>query len=101
MSMTEAEALHKWCPFSQVAVTPSDDIVANTLSGKAVTCAASGCMAWRWSEQTFRRDTELWSKSKNKRVNSAWGDDAEWRPVGPKADAEPPEATGYCGLAEK
>jgi hypothetical protein len=51
--LTEVEALHKWCPFAQVAVSASDDVVANTLSGKAVTCAASSCMAWRWADPEF------------------------------------------------
>lgn len=59
-------------------------------------CLVTQCMAWRFVPVEHVRPTELWSKSKNERVNSAFADDGEWRPIGPLATAEPPPPVGYC-----
>ena len=87
--LTEAEAKEKWCA-----------MVGSNASGSASTnCLGSGCMLWQWLPQVHYRKTELWSKSRNAKVNSAYGDDAEWRPIhGDKSD-DPPPAVGFCGLA--
>ena len=98
---TEDEALRKWCPFSQVAVAASDDVVANTLSGKATTCAASGCMAWRWGPDL----KEHTNRSRNHERPEGDG----WRsPSGGVAYTgamavgwERTVRQGYCGLAGK
>jgi hypothetical protein len=104
--MTEDEAKTKWCPHVRVVITgngqqigPANRAVgANGMEGtQGARCIASGCMSWRLRQQTFSRDLELWSKSRGVRVISAWGDDADWRPIG--GDSDPPPATGYCGLA--
>ena len=114
---TEEDARKLWCPFSRlVVVEPAEHRVLNSAAYNRLSvedtdqeeqrfplgcrCIASDCMAWRWGKDaTYHRDAELWSKSKNKRVTVAWDDDADWRPVGGDADAEPPLAKGYCGLA--
>jgi hypothetical protein len=62
-------------------------------------CISSRCMAWRWTEHVDNRERELWSKSKNARVNSARGDDADWRLVNPDEPWTPRK--GWCGLAGK
>lgn len=89
--MTEDEAKTKSCcgPRNNGSHGGDDDLL----------CVGSACMAWRWIAQDFHRPTELWSRSKNCRVNSAWSDDAWWRPVGETADQEPPPALGFCALA--
>ena len=90
---TEVEARKKWCPLVRV-VTLKGNVDMGPIHA---TCYASDCMMWQWSVQEFQRDMELWSKEKNKRVTSAWGDDADWRPVGQDKDSGPPPAIGYCG----
>lgn len=62
-------------------------------------CMGSRCMAWRELPYLDTRAQELWSRSKGIKVNSAVGDDAEWRPVNPD-EAAPPKH-GYCALAGK
>ena len=97
--MTEDEARTKVCthlPVDVVQESLNDDAVGIRVHHYAK-CLASGCMMWRWLNQEYSRDTELWSKSKNKRVTSAHSDDADWRPIGPLS--EPPPGAGYCGLA--
>lgn len=103
--MTEEQAKSKWCPFVRLSA-PVDSEAAGTAGnrygddiGGNFRCIASACMAWRWKNQEFDRDVELWSRTKNERVNSAWTDDAEWRPVGGGGESEPPTGSGYCGLA--
>lgn len=105
--MTEEEAKGKWCPFARVseigerggAYTHAPNRNLSEPREAASWCLASQCMAWRWTTTTHYRRTELWSKSKGCRVNSAWSDDADWRPVEMSKDADPPPAVGYCGLA--
>lgn len=57
-------------------------------------CAGSKCMAWKWGKLHDLRERELWSKKLNRRVTSAYGDDAEWRLVDP--DTQTPEQHGTC-----
>lgn len=57
-------------------------------------CSASACMAWAFDRIGDHRERDLWSKKLNKKVNSASGDDADWRLVDP--DEKLPEPTGYC-----
>lgn len=106
--MTEAEAKTKWCPHVRYLATfRSDDGKLETAgcfnrggadSGlEKSRCIASECMAWQFKDRQYSRDTELWSRSKNQRVNSGWHDDTYWKPVGEKADKEPPPAIGFCG----
>jgi hypothetical protein len=92
--MTEQETIKRRCP-QKLANSDLTGVGSDTC------CDASECMAWRWVDQTSVRGVELWSKSKKIRVHSAWADDAEWRPVGPDAQNEPPQSHGYCGLAGK
>lgn len=105
--MTEEEAKGKWCAFARVSEigerggaythAPNRNLASATQA--ASLCLASECAAWRWEAVVHTRPTELWSKSRGCRVSSAWSDDADWRPVGMSADAEPPPPVGYCGLA--
>lgn len=114
--MTEDEAKTKWCPFARMlSHIYSQDGAGRTFEGgysynrspdhgegylpTGAKCIGSACMAWRWNDMTYDRPLELWSKSKGQRVNSAYSDDADWRPVG--GDSEPPTPQGYCGLAGK
>jgi hypothetical protein len=106
--ITEDEAKTKWCPQARYETGEGGGnrwrldmsaIVIDPMNPPPCRCIASACMAWRFVDQEFRRDVELWSKSKNERVNSAYSDDAEWRPVRGKKDDDPPPATGFCGLA--
>ena len=86
--LTEEQAKEKWCPMSP--------------AGSASTCCiGSGCMLWTWVDKTHSRQVELWSKAKGTRVNSAFGDDAEWRPVHGNKNDEPPPAVGYCGFVRQ
>lgn len=78
-ALTEDEARQKICPYLSAS------------------CQASGCMMWRWVSIEFSRRTELWSKSRNQKVNSAFRDDAEWRPIEGEP-TEPPPAVGHCSL---
>lgn len=86
--LTEEQAKQKRCPFPMGTM---EDIRTQNH------CIASDCMAWQFVSREYRRETELWSRSKNEKVNSAWGDDAWWRPVGDDANREPPPARGFCG----
>lgn len=79
--LTEAEAKQRLCP----------------AAGMKDRCVTTNCMAWQWVNKVHRRSTELWSRSKNERVNSAFGDDAWWRPVDGEP-TEPPAAVGRCTL---
>lgn len=107
--MTEDEAKTKWCPYARLGDCERgfghnrwDDPSAHpshTIPRTAL-CIGAACMAWSFHEQTFSRPTELWSKSKNKKVCSAYSDDAEWRPVTGNADDEPPAPHGYCNLMQ-
>lgn len=83
--LTEQEAAKKFCHLTMSG------------GGKASECIGSRCMAWQWTQKTFWRRTDLWSKKSNKVVNSAWGDDAEWRPVD-GTQTNPPEPQGKCSL---
>jgi hypothetical protein len=59
VTLTEAEAKTKWCPFARVALFPRDqafgpawnrlrtDDAQSTYPSEA-RCIASACMAWRW-----------------------------------------------------
>lgn len=80
-ALTESEAMRKTCP-----------LLKNS-------CCGSNCMMWRWFVQEFSRKTELWSKSRNTKVNSAFRDDAEWRPVAGEPN-DPPPPVGHCALVE-
>lgn len=61
-------------------------------------CIGAECMAWRWDRYHDPREQELWSKSKNRRVNCTVGDDGEWRPVNP--DEPLPPQQGTCGALQ-
>lgn len=71
MSMTEAEALTKWCPMARTLYTDGQTFAAgvNRNTGGEVTpsdcCLGSRCMAWRWTGlspvfQTSRTPVEGW-----------------------------------------
>jgi hypothetical protein len=90
--MTEEEARKKRCPMPMG--TMEDRRTQNH-------CIASDCMAWQFVDRAHTRETELWSRSKNKRVNSGWNDDTYWKPVGEDSDKEPPPARGFCGAFRK
>lgn len=53
--MTEEEARKKWCPMVRYAVAAHGEPFSNMPNERAQTCAASLCMAWRWS-QTQRKE---------------------------------------------
>ena len=108
--LTEEEARTKWCPFMRYVFNDLGG-GANAWEGKdnvtvrspnTCRCIASACMAWRWYERPDEacRRTELWSREKNCRVNSAYGDDAWWRPI-EHVGEKPPPRRGYCGIAGK
>lgn len=109
--LTEEEAKTKWCPHVRNVLpldegngsfnrgNPEDPAGLSHSDGYQCNCIASACMAWRWHDQVHHRDVELWSKSRNTRVHSAYSDDSDWRPVSGNKDDEPPSAVGYCGLA--
>jgi hypothetical protein len=61
-------------------------------------CIGSRCMAWQWLPKEHLRRTELWSKSKGIKVNSAFGDDAEWRPIAADEGLPLPEPIGRCSM---
>lgn len=46
--LTEAEAKTKWCPMHRIAVEDGQGVYGNMPNNGAMTCAGSGCMAWRW-----------------------------------------------------
>lgn len=56
--MTEDEAKTKWCPFVQFSVGQVSDKPLwlsnrNDPDTTKVTCIASACMAWRYSDKGF------------------------------------------------
>ncbi|WP_454021255.1 hypothetical protein [Azospirillum sp. Marseille-Q6669] len=82
MMMTEEEARTKWCPHARAsdqADPPSsvNRVRTNKPDGDCL-CVASGCMAWRWSEE-------------------------DCTPPGSNGIGEPVEAhaVGYCGAFGK
>lgn len=97
MTLTEAEAKTKWCPFSrviagnlvdqrmyvQVSTQPHNRVQEDGGEGEATThaamnCLGAGCMAWHWYDNSFR-----------------------WDGPGPRPPTEPGKpSTGFCGLAE-
>jgi hypothetical protein len=99
--ITEAEAKKKLCPMmrhcsnEQSVIQDKDQPIYSHFN-----CVASECMAWTFVPQMHSRDVELWSRSKNQKVNSAWGDDAWWRPMGVDATKEPPEPVGFCSAVK-
>lgn len=114
MILTEEEARKKWCPFARDILSAGGNRAAYGGAGAEpdseecheeyeaemadqYPCLASACMAWRRVPIDDMRERELWSKSQNKRVSSATGDDGEWRLVNP--DEPAPPARGFCGLA--
>lgn len=76
-TLTEIQAMQKFCPLMK---SP---------------CLGNGCMWWKWIAQEFSRNCELYSKSKGIKVNSAFRDDAEWRPMEGEP-TEPPPPVGHC-----
>lgn len=81
---TEEAARELWCPMAGGAAEWR--------------CMGSACSMWRWGPPLHdTRERHLYSKSQNKRVVGAIGDDADWRPVNPEEPAPVPE--GFCGLA--
>lgn len=99
--LTEDEAKKKWCPMVRAGNEAGCNRNESDASGRLDRCIASECMMWQWLPKTHYREMELWSKSKNTKVNSAHSDDADWRPIyGEKSD-EPPPAVGYCGLMQR
>lgn len=87
--MTEEEAKTKeCCGPRQFSHSTSD----------ACMCIGETCMAWEFINREHHRPTELWSRSKGIRVNSAYSDDALWKPIGEKANAEAPLPVGRCSL---
>jgi len=84
MSVTEAEAKTKWCPFARVSSHGRDAawnrIGPHRIGDPAVMlpawalCLGPDCMAWRQTD------------------NKTW-------PFGPGEPEREPEPAGYCGLA--
>lgn len=85
MTMTEADAKTKWCPFSRFGVI--DTVAPNRFGAGsegsfaeiACRCIGSACMAWR------KRETAEFSAKA----------EAEFRKTGRRLEPD----TGYCGLA--
>tara|TARA_Y100001947_G_scaffold155109_1_gene160575 strand:+ start:3282 stop:3569 length:288 start_codon:yes stop_codon:yes gene_type:complete len=90
--LTEKQALEKWCPFVRAVATHAVSAEQTQISGdapvfnryalepqiypKGTACIGSGCMAWRWFDQ-----------SQNYTENLATRERTQLPPV------------GYCGLA--
>lgn len=100
MTVTEAEAKGKWCPYTRVSANEKDE-----------NCIGSECMAWRWKDQQiFRKyvladDPEATEEPDRyaKGIPETW----VWQPFDGEDEAcwiEPENETlarrtGYCGLA--
>ena len=82
-TMTEAEAIRRWCPMAQV--TSIDGHPAwNRYLNTPDLCCASQCMAWRWIEEEWEPD---------ECVRSPEG--------GYTTSDHPPKMRGYCGAFGK
>jgi len=100
---TEEEARGKWCPMNRVSYDSQSGTLSNTLGG-SIMCAASNCMAWRWSRETETRaylaDVQAHMKAEadaGKKASFATSSNAVWaEKAGTYARNE-----GYCGLAGK
>lgn len=120
MSMTEAEALKKWCPFSRVRGTPEDGSAGASLNRNrdatgelaplsGTRCIASGCMAWGDAGSRYqKRNEERLGLRVNENAPRPDGDG--WEEVySYVADGRPgqnyighwrrPLKLGFCGLA--
>lgn len=109
ITLTEAEAKTKWCPFARYVFNAphyasgnrygEDEAISAKEAAAACMCLASGCMAWRGDgvrlgKEIERRKIEPGSVIPSKDWKDGWGasNDGYW------VRTEHIEV-GYCGLA--